>query len=253
MTGMRRSLAGCSLVFLVVGTACSGASVSPPTTTGSSASSPSVGPSSPPPSSPSASTSPVSLPPGVPPTYGGDQAAGDVPPASLVAPGATVTGTWFAPQGELTSIAVAYSLSGEPLLQEHGLVVWNEYPDAPRWRAVFGFRDKPSAGVLGVQAQTGDATGDGLAEVLTFESTGGSGSCGTYRVIAPSNGSQIFDETVCDTVIEIATHPAGLQETAAVFGPGDAHCCPSAQKVTRLRYTGSRWKVVSTTTIPIGP
>ena len=133
------------------------------------------------------------------------------------------------------------------------MVLWSEFPESPRWRAVYGFRDRAKDGVLGITAVTGDATGDGLDDVLSFESTGGSGACGTYRVISVADAAQVFEQTVCDSVIEIAVAPAGLTLTEAVFGPGDPHCCPSAQRVTRLRYTGAGWKVLSRETLPLAP
>ncbi len=239
--------------LLVAGlTACSAGSSSSiaPSSPGSTAS---VSVSASPSAGASASTEPVSLPPGVPATYEGGQAAGDVPVASLVPAEAQVTGTWYAPQGTLTSIVVAYSIGDDPLFQEHGLVLWSEYADEPRWRAAYGFRDKAKDGVFGITAVIGDATGDGLEDALTFEATGGSGGCGTYRVISVVDAAEVFSQTVCDTFVDVASAPAGLTLTEAVFGPGDDHCCPSAQRVTRLRYTGSGWKVISRETLPLAP
>jgi hypothetical protein len=193
------------------------------------------------------------LPPGVPPTYGGDVAAGDVPVRALVPKDAKVSGTWFAPIGATrTTIVVVYARGSDPLRAEHGLVVWSEFADAPRWRAVYGFSDKARAGVLGIGVTTADATGDGVADVLSFEATGGSGGCGTYRLLSLADLTQVYVRDVCDTVIDIST-PAGLTVTEAVFGPGDPHCCPSAQRVTALRYTGSAWKTISKHTIPLAP
>ena len=193
------------------------------------------------------------LPPGVPSTYDEDVAAGDVPVHALVPKDATVSGTWFAPIGATrTTIVVTYERGSDPLWAAHGLVAWAEFADAPRWRAVSGFSDKASAGVLGIGVTTADATDDGVPDVLSFEATGGSGGCGTYRLLSLANLAEVYARDVCDTVIEIST-PAGLKVTEAIFRLGDPHCCPSSQRVTTLRYTGSTWKTVSTHTIPSAP
>jgi hypothetical protein len=117
---------------------------------------------------------------------------------------------------------------------------------------VYGFRDRASAGVLGIGVTTADATGDRVPDVLSFEATGGSGGCGTYRLLSLADLADVFVRDVCDTVVQIST-PAGLTVTEAIFGPGDPHCCPSSQRVTTLRYSASTWKTISKRTIPLAP
>lgn len=242
------------MFVLLVASGCSGTGSAVPSSTAPVASGASSTATATPTTSPSPTPSPaLVLPPGVPSTYIGNEAAGDVPIRALVPKDATVSGSWFAPIGATrTTIVVVYARGSDPLRAEHGLVVWSEFPDAPRWRAVYGLRDKAGAGVLGIGVSTADATGDRVPDVLSFEATGGSGGCGTYRLLSLADLAEVFVRDVCDTVIEISS-PAGLTVTEAVFGPGDPHCCPSAQRVTTLRYSGTTWKTTSKRTIPLAP
>jgi hypothetical protein len=93
----------------------------------------------------------------------------------------------------------------------------------------------------------GEATGDGTADALIFESVGGSGACGTWRLLALSPGAdvQTYDRDLCDGSVEFASGPPGLRVIESVFAPGDPHCCPSSTKTTTLAWTGSRWRVTS--------
>ena len=46
------------------------------------------------------------------------------------------------------------------------------------WRAVYAFTDPARSGVFGIRVDTGDLTGDAIADLLSFEDLGGSGACG---------------------------------------------------------------------------
>jgi hypothetical protein len=119
------------------------------------------------------------------------------------------------------------------------------------WRAVYGFTDPANAGVLGIHALIGDATGDGSPDALMFEDTGGSGACGTWRVIDLAANAGVFRRKTCDTTIDLASDPVGLVLREAAFAPEDAHCCPSATKVSVLTFDGgSAWTVFSSTEQP---
>lgn len=193
----------------------------------------------------SSAPTPVVLPPGVPPTYGRDVEPGDLPTDRLVPSGADVTGSFF--PGDETAI-VTWAVGDDPFQREQGLVVWRRTAgDAAPWSATFAFRDPSRAGVLGIQVDTGDATGDGEPDALAFESVGGSGACGTWRLIALSPGAdaQTYDRDLCDASVGISSDPAGLRVVESVFGPGDPHCCPSGTTTTTLTWTGERWHVRS--------
>ena len=186
------------------------------------------------------------LPHGVPTTYGADDPPGDVPASALVPNDSTVAGSWFArlPRPAGTAIVVTYSRGDDPFSQEHGLVVWRHAGTTPHWRAAFGFADRPRAGSR-IQVVIGDATADGAPDVLAFESIGGTGNCGGWRLIQPIDATSVvvLPERTCDTSVVISTDPTGLLETQAVFRPGDAHCCPSAFRISQLVWNGSGFDV----------
>lgn len=202
---------------------------------------------------PGPSVGPVGLPEGTPTSYGADVPPSAVQPDALVPAGASVTDVWDAETAAGSSILVAYVLPGsDPLHQERGLVVWRRFPGEPEpWRPVFGLVDPPARGVVQITAAVGDATGDGSPDALTFEGTGGSGVCGTWRVLDLAANAGVFAKKTCDTTIDVSTDPAGLAVRKAIFKPGDAHCCPSATRISTLVFVSSGvWRVDSTTEQP---
>lgn len=254
---MRRAIRVAALVLLAA--ACTGdptAEPSPTTTT-----SPSPSPSGVPTTatattepSPAPPVEPISIPPGVPGSFEPDVEPSEVPPGSLVPPGTTITDVWYADTPVAQTILVAYVEPGtDPLRREHALVVWRRFEGQPDpWRPVLGLHDPPERGVLGIRALIGDATGDGSPDALTFEDTGGSGACGTWRVLDLAANVQVFARTTCDTTIDLSTDPVGLSIREAVYEPGDAHCCPSAMRTTVLTFDAATgdWVVASTRTEP---
>jgi hypothetical protein len=196
-------------------------------------------------SSPTPTVAPVALPPGVPASYGRDVEPGDLPADRLVPADAEVTGTAY-PDG--STVIVTWAVGDDPFGREQGLAVWRRTPgDTPPWSATLGLREPPRAGVLGIQVSIGDATGDGAADALVFESVGGSGACGTWRLLAlaPGADAETYDRDLCDASVEFASGPSGLRVIQSIFAPGDAHCCPSGTRTTTLAWTGSRWRVTS--------
>jgi hypothetical protein len=107
--------------------------------------------------------------------------------------------------------------------------------------------------VFGIRVDAGDLTGDAIPDLLSFEDVGGSGACGTYRVIASTVGdaSEIFRRATCDT--EIAISKGDLRVREAVFEPDDPHCCPSAFRTSVLRWNGATWEEVSSEVVPTDP
>ncbi|MFN8233293.1 MAG: hypothetical protein U0V56_07420 [Actinomycetota bacterium] len=256
---MRRAIRAAALVLLAA--ACTGEPADPPSATASatipSVPSPSgVPPTASPTTVPTAAptVAPTGIPPGVPGSFDEDVEPSEVPPGSLVPPGTTVTDVWYADTPVAQTILVAYVEPGtDPLRQEHALVVWRRFEgQTDPWRPVFGLHDPPERGVLAIRALIGDATGDGSPDALTFEDTGGSGACGTWRVIDLAANIQVFKRRTCDTTLDLSADPVGLSIREAVYEPGDAHCCPSAMRTSVLTFdaTTGDWIVESTQTEP---
>jgi hypothetical protein len=249
---MRRSLA--LVVLLGVLSACGGEPVpvaqptTPTTSEPPSSPTPSASPTGSTTPSPSPTASPIVLPPGVPSSYAPDDEPGDVPVDELIPKTADATGTEFPrfPRGEI-GIVVTYVRGTNPFAAEHGFVVWRRFARSPHWRATYGFRDAARAGVLGIQVTLGEATGDDLPDALTFESVGGTGNCGGWRLVqlGLALDDQIEPIDSCDAQIEFSTDPVGLLVTESVFKPGDAHCCPSKYRVTQLEWDGEAFSVMS--------
>ena len=182
--------------------------------------------------------------------------AGDL--TSLVPAGTSITsqaqtigavvGSGPAPNDE---IALVWLDEGQ-LERSTGLIVWQRFEDET-WHAVYAFTDPPGKGVFGIRLDSGDVTGDAMADVLSFEDVGGSGACGTYRVIASGvdDAGEIFRRDTCDTQIAIAGRDLRVRE--AIFRAGDPHCCPSAFRESTLRWNGTSWNELSSEVVPNDP
>ena len=194
--------------------------------------------------SPEPTPSPRPIPPAWAAPIDDDLDPGALPDEPLVPPDAQVTDrlTLPAASGIPDGVAVAYVLGADPFAAEHGFALWQRFAEAPAWSVVFAFVDPPREGILGIRLEAGDLTSDGHPEVLAFEDRGGTGACGTWRVIAPAAGSadEVLRRTTCDTQIRIAGDALEVRE--AVFEPGDPHCCPSAFRRSTLRWNGSRFR-----------
>jgi hypothetical protein len=177
--------------------------------------------------------------------------AGDLSP--LLPPRAEIgfTALQTTPQDPIDQIALAWRSGADPFASTHGLVVWQRFA-GPEWRALYAFTDRPPTGVLGITLEPGDLTGDGIADLLTSEHTGGTGACGRWRVVAsePGVATEHFRRDACDTDIAIADGELRIRE--AVYEPGDPHCCPSASRVTTLRWDGEEWIETGSQTQPAG-
>ena len=178
-------------------------------------------------------------------------AVGDLAP--LVPPRAEITFTTLqtTPQDPLDQVALAWRRGADAFASTHGLVVWQR-SEGPAWRALYAFTDRPRNGVLGITMEPGDLTGDGIADLLTSEHTGGTGACGRWRVVTslPGSATEIFRRDACDAEIVIAGGELRIRE--AVYEPGDPHCCPSAFRVTTLHWNGEDWVETSSETQPVG-
>jgi hypothetical protein len=180
------------------------------------------------------------LPADAPTTFDGTLEV-DGPFDELVPPGAEVLDAWLRePSGDLlASAGVVWGRGDDPFARELGVVLWERFVDPPVWRATYAFTDPPERGILGISVDVAELTGDGVDDALTFGSTGGSGACGVWRVIAPRPGGAdvILKRSTCDAEISIVGDHLELRE--AVFEPDDAHCCPSAFRTTTLEWDGS--------------
>jgi hypothetical protein len=229
-----------------------------PTSPGGSATSPTRTPTptaTPASPSPTGSPSPRPIPPAWAAPIEQDVPPEDLPDDRLVPPGATLTARVTLPAGEAVAdeIAVAYVIGSDPFAAEHGFAIWHRFPEPPAWSVVLAFVDAPERGVLGIDVQSGDLTGDGHPEAVTFEQTGGSGACGRWRVLATigEGTSQVFSRRTCDT--EIAIVGRALEMREAVYGPDDPHCCPSAFRYTTLEWDGSGFVETDVREEPVGP
>ncbi len=214
-----------------------------------------VKPSAPTPTTSAAPRRRTTLPAGVPSTYPRDVPAGDVPLRALIPRGTTPEGSWYARTPTGDAIVVAYAGRGpDPFRARRGFVVWRRSAGvAPFWRAIAGVGHAADEGVASTRVLIADVTGDGVPDALVNEITGGSGACGTWRVVELERGAELWNRGLCDAQVVPSADPAGLEITRAVFAPGDAHCCPSATRTTVLTYAGDgRWSSISTKATPAG-
>ena len=175
-------------------------------------------------------------------------ASGDLTP--LLPPGASHASR-VALRDPIEQIVLTWS-DGDPLRRRNGLIVWQR-SEHDGWHAVYAFTDPARLGVFGIRVDAGELTDDAIADVLSFEDVGGSGACGTYRVIASTRGdaSEIFRRDVCDTQMAISGGDLRIRE--AVFRADDPHCCPSAFRESTLRWNGTSWDEVSSEVVPNDP
>jgi len=173
---------------------------------------------------------------------------------ALVPPGASIAmrDVQVTPLDPLDQIALTWNRGDDPFGAEWGLVIWHPAPGG--WRAVYGFTDAARKGVLGIAFRgSGDVTGDGLPELLTFAETGGTGWCGTWRVISPNaaGADELLHRPTCDT--ELRLTGGTLQRREAVFAPEDPHCCPSSYRTTTFEWDGSAFRKTSSMTETASP
>ena len=210
------------------------------------------GSSAPPSTSVTATSSPIpSLPPGLPPSFGDAVGPGDVPAAALIPLKADVTGRWDASTAAGDAIVVAWSMPGpDPFRLDRGIAVWRRFDDggAP-WRPVWGadYRARRAA-LQNLTADVADVTDDGSADAIVTAETGGTGGCGVVSVVDLAAGERIYRSSGCDRIVGASTDPVGLTIRAAVYRPGDAHCCPSEVRTSVLVYADGAWTTASSTT-----
>lgn len=194
---------------------------------------------------PSASVDPRPAPGTTPTAYEPDVAAQDVPTAALIPVGARPTGEWFAFTRDGVMIVVAWAERGDDITAApRGVAIWRRSATSPHWRRILVRTTRPADRVTEIGATAADVTGDGSDDVLLFEGGSGTGGCGLWLVLEPVRLERIFRRDLCDGRVDPApTETPGLVVTESVYGPGDAHCCPSAIRRTTLRWIGSGWRV----------
>lgn len=105
-----------------------------------------------------------------------------------------------------------------------------------------------SAG-LDITLTTGDLTDDGYPEILTFEASGGSGGCGTWRVLSGQNGAfdSLLRRETCEADIAIRNGNLRIDQSYQPKGCDAIHGC--ARRRTVLRWDGSGFERISRRTI----
>ena len=187
-------------------------------------------------------TPPTDLPVGIPTSYDDDVPGSDVPSEALIPAGSQLSNRWMAETDAGEVIVVAYFLpGGDPFVQARGFVEWRRSEGAvPPWTPVFGLDRAKRDGVLGFDGVVGDVTGDGSHDLVLQEATGGSGACGTWRIIDLAAAVQRWTKMLCDARVDLSVDPVGLSITEAVYAPDDPHCCPSDFRTTVLVYRDGR-------------
>jgi hypothetical protein len=242
---MRSPVSSFVLVVLLAGSCSSETAVAPPLTGPTPSTRPSPDPIDPTPT-PVGTPAPSigAFPPEIPTTYGPNAAAEDVPPEALIPAEAIPTGEWFAFTDTGVTILIAWAETGEDITRlPRGIGVWRRAASAPHWRLVSARTHRANDGVTEIQVTAADVTGDASDDAIVFEGTGGSGACGTWLVLELRSLEPIFDRDLCDARVEPSAGAPGLALTESVYREGDAHCCPSAIRVTTLDWVGSRWLV----------
>ena len=213
----------------------------------------------PPPDAPSPSTtlgrttaSPVdpspslTLAPGeMPTTFASDLDPSELPIDRLVPGGADTTGRWFGFTDDGVVVLVAWVEPGsDPFLLPRGFALWRRHASSPHWRVDLVERHDAAEGIHEIAMSTADLTDDGSDDALVFEGIGGSGGCGRWFVIDLARRMETYRRELCDGRIDAGPAGApGLVVTESVYREGDAHCCPSAKRRTRLAWTGTNWRV----------
>jgi hypothetical protein len=260
---VRRALLPALAALVVVLAGCGGGTQPPrtPLPTIRSPHAPSVASSSSFPSSPATDTGTPSAPAGssvaaiYPPGFDEDVTAANVPPAALIPLRTTVIGTWYADTSAGQAIVVGWEARGQdPFRTTRGFVAWRHFDDGGSpWRPVYGAEYRPKSGVQSIHATIADVTGDGEPDALVQALSGITANCGEYTVVDLAAARPVFARHVCDAAIEPSTSPPGLRVSKAVYAPGDAHCCPSATRVTVLTLgADGSWTKASSSTVPAG-
>jgi hypothetical protein len=129
-----------------------------------------------------------------------------------------------------------------------GFAVWRRHGSAPHWRAGFVRRYDAEDGIQELQITTADLTGDRSDDALVLAGLGGSGACGRWSAIDLVRLKVTYRHEICDGRIEPGPRGSpGLVVTRSVYREGDAHCCPSAVRRTKLTWNGTAWHVTHTT------
>jgi hypothetical protein len=187
----------------------------------------------------------------MPTSIAADLSPSELAPEDLVPVAADVTGEWFAFTDRGVMVLVAWVEPGSDFSRlPRGFAVWRRFGSAPHWRTGRVERHDPKDEIQEIQITTADLTGDGSDDALVVRSVGGSGSCGRWSVIDLARGDETYRRDLCDARIEPGPLGApGLVLTESVYRQGDAHCCPSAIRMTRLTWTGTAWHVKDRTLV----
>jgi outer membrane murein-binding lipoprotein Lpp len=174
--------------------------------------------------------------------------AGIAPRLSQLVPHDAVVGhAWRVPPGGgiAPEIAVEWhrvSLMDGPF-NSSGLAVWQRSGQSA-WTLAYPLRLPQPVAFL--HARTGDANGDGHADLLLFEDLGGSAGCGVYRLLASVQGQveQLLARPGCYDNTRIWARHGVLQAFDGVVKDprtkNQIHCCWTAWRETTMQWRGSQ-------------
>ena len=118
-----------------------------------------------------------------------------------------------------------------------------------RWEGqpyVAGGASRPTAGVIGDYALTGDLDGDGIGETIAFlwSATGGSGTRNYIAVFTRSGTGVIkgYAVLIGDRVKlrDVRIEDGRIEVDVVQHGPDDAMCCPSVDATRVWLYDGQQ-------------
>jgi hypothetical protein len=133
-----------------------------------------------------------------------------------------------------------------------GLTLWTQTPFRPNnfqspWKGVALPLIKWPPGAPSLQIRFADVTGDRHPDVLYQQWPGTNHGCGPHQIVATLGGGQVW--RVFNAAPLCETEMYGLHGLLALdlplWGPRDSVCCWSRVQKARLRWTGTRWIVVS--------
>jgi hypothetical protein len=101
-----------------------------------------------------------------------------------------------------------------------------------------------TAGYRIIILRCADVTGDGQNEMVIGIGAGASGTVFNWAIFTPANGrwSLAFHQEG-QRVSDLKVQGGEVQEIRPIYGPGDALCCPSGHRVSKVKWDGNTFSV----------